>query len=176
MNRNIGVTKMMNHSPVSGPVMRSPSCMTGSSPNSGVKPNSVVPVSALAARKPSTITRLQDAADIAGGPAGAREAPDPVRRHQRRHHRIVEDGGELDADAGDRVGSSSSIGMMSGLPGLPIHIALAPITSSAPNTGDPRLAPAAGVGDGTQHRRQQRDRKPGRGGRKAPQRLPARGI
>ena len=46
--------------------------------------------------------QAEDAADIAGGPAGAGQSPDLVRRHQRRHHRIVEDGGEFDADGRDR--------------------------------------------------------------------------
>jgi hypothetical protein len=46
----------------------------------------------------------QDAADISSGPAGAGEASDPVRRHQSRHHRVVEDSGELDTHGGKRVG------------------------------------------------------------------------
>jgi len=50
VNRNIGSTKITNHSPVSGPVIRSPSCATGSSPNS--------PVVGSAARKPSVRMRL----------------------------------------------------------------------------------------------------------------------
>ena len=48
--------------------------------------------------------QAQDAADIAGGPAGAGQSPDPVGRHQRRHHRIVEDGGEFGADGRKPIG------------------------------------------------------------------------
>ncbi|MEY9678802.1 hypothetical protein ABIE93_008736 [Bradyrhizobium elkanii] len=117
----------------------------------------------------------QDAPDITGGPAGAREPPDPVGRHQGRHHRIVEDGRELDADACDRIGEQQHRDDV-GIAGLADpHRARADHEQRA-EAGNPWLAPAAGIGDCPEHRRQQRDRKSGSRGGKPPQRLAAGGI
>ena len=119
--------------------------------------------------------QADDAADIAGGPAGAGQSPDLVRRHQRRHHRIVEDGGEFDADGRDPVGDQQRQNH-AGVAGLAEPHQRGADHQQRAERGDPRLAAAAGVRDRAQHRRQQRDHQPRRRGGKAPHRLPAGGI
>ena len=119
--------------------------------------------------------QADDAADIAGGPAGAGQPPDLVRRHQRRHHRIVEDGGEFDADGRDRVGEQQRRNH-AGVAGLAEPHQAGADHQQRAERRDPRLAAAAGIRDRAQHRRHQRDHQPRRRGGKAPQRLPAGGI
>jgi len=117
----------------------------------------------------------EDAADIAGGPAGAGQSSDLVRRHQRRHHRIVEHGGEFSADGGDRIGQQQRRNHRWVARLSEPHQAGADHQQRAERR-DPRLASAAGVRDRPQHRRHQRDQQPrGRGG-KTPKRLSAGGI
>ncbi len=119
--------------------------------------------------------KAEDAADIAGGPAGPGQPPDPVRRHQCRHHRIVEDDGEFDADGRHAVGEQQwrNDAEVAG-PAEP-HQRGADHQHRAERR-DPGLAAAAGIRDRAQHRRQQRDHQSRRRGRKAPQRLAAGGI
>ena len=117
----------------------------------------------------------ENAADIAGGPSGARQSPDPVRRHQRRHHRIVEDGGEFDADGRDRIGQQQRRNHADVAGPSNPHEAGAEHQESA-ECGDPRLAAAARVGNRAQYRRHQCDRQSRSRGRETPQRLSARGI
>ena len=117
----------------------------------------------------------ENAADIAGGPAGPGQSPDLVRRHQRRHHRIVEDGGEFSADGRDPVGEQQrwDHGRVAGL--AEPHQA-GTDHQERTERSDPGLAAAAGIRDGAQYRRHQCDQQARRRRRKAPQRLPARGI
>ena len=119
--------------------------------------------------------QADDAADIAGGPAGTGQSADLVRRHQRRHHRIVEDGGEFDADGRDPIGEQQRRNH-AGVAGLAEPHQRGADHQQRAERGDPRLAAAAGVRDRAEHRRQQRDHQPRRRGRKAPHRLAARGI
>ena len=119
--------------------------------------------------------QAQDAADIAGRPAGAGQPSDLVRRHQGRHHRIVEDGGEFNADRRQPVGEQqrrdhTGIARLS-----KPHQAGADHQHGAEG-GDPWLAATAGIGDRAQYRRHHRDHQAGRRGGKPPQRLPARRV
>ncbi len=109
----------------------------------------------------------EDAADITGGPTGAGQPPDLVRRHQRRHHRIVEDGSEFGADGRNPVGEQQrrNHGCVAGL--SEPHQAGADHQQRAERR-DPRLAAAARVRDRAQHRRHQRDQQPRRRGGKPP--------
>ena len=117
----------------------------------------------------------EDAADVTGGPSGAGQPPDSIRRHQRRHHRIIEDGGEFDADARDRIGEQQRRDH-AGVARLSEPHQRSADHQQQAEAGDPRLATAAGIRNRTQYRRQQRDHQAGRRGGKSPQRLPLRRI
>ncbi len=119
--------------------------------------------------------KTEDAAGIARGPAGAGQPADLVRRHQRRHHRIVEDGGEFDADGRDPV-SEQQRRNDAGLAGLAEPHQRGADHQQRTECRDPRLAASAGIRDRAQHRRHQRDHQSRRGGGKSPQGLSARGI
>ena len=126
-----------------------------------MKPNNVRPVPGFGGEEAEHDDQAQDAADIADGPAGARQPADPLRRHQRRHHRVVEHGGEFHADARDGIGEQQRQN------DARIARLAEPNQRGADDqqqaeSGDPWLAAAGGIGNGAEHRRQQRDHEAGR--------------
>ena len=166
---------MMNQMPVSGPVIRSPWWDDRIEAEQRRQAEQRTPGIGVRGQKAEHQDEAEDAADIAGGPSGAGQPPDSIRRHQRRHHRVVEDGGEFDADARDRIGEQQRQDD-AGVTGLSEPHQRGADHQQRAEAGDPRLAAAAGVGDRAQHRRQQRDHQAGGRGGKSPQRLPLRRI
>ena len=91
------------------------------------------------------------------------------------HHRIVEDGGEFDADGRNPIGEQQRCNHACVARLAKPHQAGAYHQQRAERR-DPWLAAAAGVRDGAQHRRHQRDHESRSRSRETPQRLSARGI
>ena len=161
--------------PVSGPVMRSPWWDDRIEAEQRRQAEKRTPGIGVRGQKAEHQDEAEDAADIAGGPSGAGQPPDSIRRHQRRHHRVVEDGGEFDADARDRIGEQQRRDD-AGVTRLSEPHQRGADHQQRAEAGDPRLAAAAGVRNRAQHRRQQRDHQAGGRGGKSPQRLPLRRI
>ena len=119
--------------------------------------------------------QAHDAADVADRPAGARQAAHPLRRHQRRHHRVVEHGGEFHADRRDGVSDQQrhDNARIARLAEPKQHGA---DDKQKAEAGDPGLAPAGRIGDRAEHRRQQRDHEAAGCGRVTPHRLSRHGV
>ena len=97
------------------------------------------------------------AADVAEAPAEAGQHSDAPVRNQARKHGVVEDDGELDADGGDddHYHGEREYVRVRRRGGIPQEKRRG--DADGGEDPDPGLAPAAGVGDGAQERRHQRD-------------------
>ena len=100
VNRKSGRTKTRNHRAANGPVTRSPSrAARVEARRAGSKPEIASgPCPASAARKPSDDHEGHEPAEIADRPAGAGQPPEPLGRHEARHHGVVEHRRDLDRD------------------------------------------------------------------------------
>ena len=117
------------------------------------RPSSVRPVRGSAARKPSVSGERHEAAGIAGRPAGAGEPAQALRRHESRHHGVVEHGRELRPDGGRACRRQARWRPRAAAPGAANQSAPSADHEEGPEGGDPRLLGPGGVGDGAEHRR-----------------------
>ena len=114
-------------------------------------------------------------ADIASRPADARQSAEPLVGDERGHHGVVEHGGELSPDDGEREGEKHER-RHAGLPRHGEPQPAKPHDQQHRESGDPRLSREAGIGDGAEDRRKDRSDQLGAAGGIGPQRGAKRRI
>ena len=119
--------------------------------------------------------QADQAADIAGRPAEARQGAEPLVGDERHHHRVGEDGGKLGADDGEAEGDQHDRHEI-GAAGSREPQAEQPDHQQHGEEGDPGLAVLARIGDGAEHRRKRRGDQLGDAGGIGPQRRAMRRI
>ena len=120
--------------------------------------------------------QADQAADIAGRPAEARQRAELLVGDERHHHGVGEDGGKLGADGGEAEGDQHERqrGRCGRAPrATSPHI---PTTSSTEKKAIHGLRGLAGIGDGAEHRRKRCGDQLGDAGGVGPQRRAARRI
>ena len=134
VNKNSGRTKTTNQIAVSGPTARSPSRAAGIEPEQRRHPEQRLAGLRIADQEAEHEEQAHKPADIADRPAGAGEPPEPLRRHERRHHRVVEDGRRTRRRSRRSHKPTSTSGMVHGIARLAEpQAAIAPTTMSTPN-------------------------------------------
>ncbi len=119
--------------------------------------------------------QADQAADIAGRPAEARQGAELLVGDERHHHGVGEDGGKLGADGGEAEGEQHE-GCEVGAAGRRKPQAEQPDHQQHGEEGDPRLAVLARVGDGAEHGRKRGGDQLGNAGGVGPQRRAPRRI
>ena len=169
------MTKTRYQSAEKGPTRRSPSRVAGSSGTMGGQAEQRLAAMRIGDEEARDQRQADQAADIAGRPAEARQRAELLVGDERDHHGVGEDGGKLGADGGEAEGEQHD-GREVGAAGRREPQAEQPDHQQHGEEGDPRLAVLARVGDGAEHGRKRGGDQLGNAGGIGPQRGALRRI